>query len=156
MLFDPGFLGTRAALFMDIVTLYFLLLPFLVIYSIRYAIKGLYQKHYVSQIAILGVTMAMVVLFEVGVRYMGGFMEFIKESSINHTFFYTFLIIHILIALVMVVSWLILISRSYKAYKKEGKDAKFFKQHRIFARWVFLGISITSIMGCMIYGFLFL
>lgn len=156
MLFEPGFFGTRAALFMDMVTIYFFLLPFLVIYSIRYAVKGRYKAHYISQVAILVLTMGMVVIFEVGVRITGGFFEFVKASPVNYDFMVGFLLLHIAVAVVTVVAWLVLVARSLRAYKKEGIKSQFFKTHRTFARYVFVGISLTSIMGCMVYGFLFL
>ena len=156
MLFEPGFFGTRAALYMDIVTLYFALLPFLVFYSIGFAIKGEYEKHYKSQLAILLLSTVMVLTFEIGVRLSGGFAEFVKESSFSYEFMVGFLIFHILIALVTVVGWVALIYRSLKMYKEGGREAVSSTAHKSVSRWVFTGIVATSLTGCMIYGFLFI
>ena len=156
MLFEAGFLGTRAALYMDVVTLYFALLPFLVFYSIRFAVRGEYVTHYKSQLAILLLSTVMVLIFEVGVRISGGFSEFVKESSYSYEFMVGFLAFHILIALVTVVGWVTLIYRSIKLYKEGGRDAVASMDHRRVSRWVFTGIVATSVTGCMIYGFLFI
>ena len=156
MLFEPGFFGTRAVLYMDIVTLYFALLPFLVFYSIRFAVHGEYAKHYKSQLAILLLSTVMVLVFEVGVRISGGFTEFVKESSYSHEFMVGFLAFHILIALATVVGWVTLIYRSLKLYKGGGREAVASMGHRRVSRWVFTGIVATSLTGCMIYGFLFM
>ncbi|MDH5464716.1 MAG: DUF420 domain-containing protein [Thiovulaceae bacterium] len=152
---QAGILGTKAALYMDLATIYFAILPFLVFYSITFAIRKMYKKHYQSQIFILFITIIMVLVFEVGVRLSGGYFEFIQHSSISPTFMSWFLSIHIIIALVTVLSWIYLIIKSLKDYLRDGVEAKFFKKHKIFARSVFVGIAITSFMGCSVYIFLF-
>ena len=156
MFHQAGILGTKAALYMDLATIYFALLPFLVFYSITFAIRKMYTQHYQSQIFILFITIVMVLIFEVGVRLGGGYFEFIKHSSISFSFMSIFLTIHIIIALITVVAWVYLIVKSLKDYRQFGVEAKFFKKHKIFARFVFLGITITSVMGCSVYIFLFM
>ena len=153
---QAGILGTKAALYMDLATIYFAILPFLVFYSITFAIRKMYKKHYQSQIFILLLTIIMVLVFEVGVRMGGGYFEFMKHSSIPSGFMSVFLIIHIIIALATVVSWVYLIIKSLKDYRLHGAEAKFFKKHKKFARFVFAGICITSVMGCSVYIFLFI
>lgn len=151
----PGFLGTKAALYMDVVTLYFAVLPLLLAFCIRFAVKGDYKRHFKSQVAVLGLTLVMVIVFEVGVRISGGFTEFIKHSSVNQYFFYAFLIVHILIALAAVAGWIYLVIASWRTYKSEGFQAEYFKKHKIIGKWIFAALTLTSIMGCMIYLFLF-
>ncbi len=156
MFAEPGFFGTKAALYMDIVTLFFALLPLLLAFSIRFAVKGDYERHFKSQVAVLALTLVMVVVFEVGVRISGGFTEFLKHSSINKYFFFAFLIVHILIALAAVAGWIYLVIASWITYKREGAQAVYFQKHRIIGKWIFAALTLTSIMGCMIYLFLFI
>ncbi len=150
-----GFLGTRAPLFMDVVTLYFAALPFLVAFSIYLAVKGKYQKHFKSQMAVFVLTLLMVVVFEIGVRVDGGFNVYMQESSISYTGAVVYLVVHILFALMTMVAWGITIYSSYKAYREEGMGSSYFKLHKKRARWVFLAIVINSIMGTLMYPILF-
>ena len=68
-----GFLGTTAPFYLDLATVYFAVLPLLLAFSIYYAVKKEYKKHFVSQAIILGTTLIIVVIFEIGVRISGGF-----------------------------------------------------------------------------------
>ncbi len=155
MFFDPGFLGTKASLYLDVVTIYFGLLPFLLAFSIRYALKKEYEKHYRSQIVIFTITLIIVMIFEVGIRFSGGFIEFAKESSIPMTFLSIFLGVHIVIAILSVILWVILIYTSLREYRVGGDMAIFAKYHKQKTRVLFVGLTLTSIMGIMIYIFLF-
>ena len=155
MLFEPGFLGTRALVFMDIVTLFFAVLPFLVMGAIRFAVKGNYKAHFLSQSIVFSLTLLMVVVFEVGVRMSGGFLAFSEESAVPFTFLTVFLIVHILIALVTVVAWAALIYTASRNYVATGSGKPDFSTHKLRGKQVFVGICITSLMGCMIYLFLF-
>lgn len=154
MLFEPGFLGTKALLYMDVVTLYFAALPFLLAVSIFMAIRGRYELHYRSQIAILAVTVIMVLLFETGVRISGGFADYAPQSFMPYDFLLIFLVIHIFIALMAVGGWIYLIISSYRSYR-EGTLERGGKHAKI-GRWIFGALTLTSVMGCSIYAFLFL
>jgi len=154
MFFEPGFLGTRAAFYMDMVTLYFAILPFLLGLSIRQAVIGNIALHYHSQMAILGLTVVMVIVFEVGVRIEGGFVEYVKMSPVSYDFLLLFLAVHIFIALMAVGGWVYLIITSYRTYLQGGKEAM--GKHRKMGKWIFAALTLTSVMGCSIYLFLFL
>lgn len=153
MVFDSGFLGTRAACYMDVVTLFFALLPFLLGLSIYQAIRGNIKAHYVSQMIILGMTIVMVLIFEIGVRLEGGFREYVKMSPISYDFLVLFLAIHILIALLAVGGWIYLMISSYQTYQRVGQEGM--KKHRRMGRWIFGALTLTSLMGCGMYLFLF-
>jgi putative membrane protein len=155
MFFAPGFLGTGAPVYLDVVTLYFALLPFLLAYAVRFAIRKEYARHYRSQIAIFVMSLVMVVVFETGVRLSGGFLEFAKGSSFSLTFLSVFLGVHILIALLSVVLWVIVLYTSYREFREGGDTALYAKRHKRKARVLLAGLCITSAMGVMIYAFLF-
>lgn len=152
MLFEPGFLGTKALMYMDIVTLYFAALPFLLGLSILFAIRGHITLHYRSQISILLLTVAMVVLFETGVRITGGFAKYAPQSFLPYDFLALFLAVHVLLALLAVGGWIYLILSSYRAYRHGALDVA---RHVRIGRPLFAALTLTSLMGVSIYVFLF-
>ncbi len=154
-MFGQGFLGTSALLYMDVATLFFAFMPFLLVLSIRFAIAKQYKKHFMSQIVILLLTLIVVTIFEIGVRVSGGFLEFSKSSSLPFAFLVTFLVVHIIIAIAAVAGWIYMIVVSYLGYRREGENATIFKQHKKMGRWIFAALTLTSLMGCIIYIFLF-
>jgi len=83
-MFAPGFIGTRAPFFMDIVTLIVALLPLLVYGAILLARGGNYKSHAVVQNIIFIFSVIIIGYFEMGVRIGGGFDAFISESGVSH------------------------------------------------------------------------
>ncbi|WP_345975553.1 DUF420 domain-containing protein [Sulfurimonas sp. HSL3-7] len=155
-MFEAGFLGTRAPLFMDLVTIYFGLLPFLVGYAIVLAVKGNYRAHFKTQATLFLITMVMVVIFEIGVRFDGGFNSYMQGSDLTYVWVLGYLIVHIIIALITVVAWGITIYKSMKVFVKEGPSSPYFSQHKAKAKWLYLAIVVTSVMGCSMYPILFI
>ena len=155
MFFDAGFLGTRAAFYMDAVGVFFVLIPILLAIAIRFAMKKKFKSHYQSHIAIYALTLLVVILFEVGVRLSGGFTEFMKESPVNPTFFVIFLIVHIVIALLTIVAWTYQVIVSWKAYKRGQLNEKRAKNHKLIGGLIYTGMVITVLMGGGIYYSLF-
>jgi putative membrane protein len=154
-MFEAGFLGTRAPLFMDLVTIYFALLPFLVGYSIVLAVKGRHRAHFKSQAALFLLTMVMVVIFEIGVRLDGGFNAYMNGSNLTYSWVLSYLLVHIAIALFTVVFWGVTIYRSMKVYVKEGPEAEYFVAHKKTGKRLYLAIVVTALMGCSMYPLLF-
>lgn len=152
MVFEKGFLGTTAPFYLDITTVYFATLPFLLAISIYFAIKKEFEKHFFSQAIILGITLVIVVIFEICIRISGGFLEYSKYSNISFDFMLVFLTIHILIAIAAVGGWLFLFISSYKDYKNNSFNGK---KHKKIGKAIFLALTISSIMGVFIYLFLF-
>ena len=153
-MFETGFLGTKALMYMDIITIYFALLPFLMGSAIFMAIKKRYELHYKMQLVIFAVTLIVVAVFEIGVRVSGGFTSFIEQSNADYIWMLFFLIVHILVALFSVVVYFSLIYNSVRQYilKKEP----FSESHKKIGMIVYAGMTLTSIMGVLIYYFLFI
>lgn len=156
MFSSSGFLGTKALLFMDVVTIFFVLLPFLLAYSIKLAINKKYKLHFISQTIILAIGLVMVLVFEIGVRLTGGFIEYAKHSSLSYDFLLIFLIVHIVIAIFTVAGWLYLYISSYKLYKKSGFKEFSNSKHKKIGKAIFASMTLTSVMGVSIYIFLFI
>jgi putative membrane protein len=154
-MFEKGFISD-APLFMDVVSIYFTLLPFLLFFAIRFAMKKNYKAHMISQISVFALTMVMVVIFEIGVRFIGGFSEFLKLSSVSENFFLIYLALHVIIALISVVSWILMLIMGYSNYKDGGFESSYFQKHKIRAKFLFLGLTLTAYSGSGIYYMLFL
>lgn len=152
MFFTEGFLGTKAPFYLDLATVYFAILPFLLAFSIYFAKQKMYEKHLVSQAIILGTTLFIIVIFEIGVRITGGFEEYSKASNISYDFMIVFLIIHILIAIAAVGGWLFLFISAYKDYVNHNFNGK---KHKKIGKAIFIALTVSSIMGIFIYLFLF-
>lgn len=150
-----GFLGTRAPMYMDLVTIYFALLPFFLALSIYYAVKKNYKKHFSSQVLLLSITLLVIIIFEIGIRISGGFIEYSKDTNISYTFMLVFLIIHIIIAIASIAGWLYLFTTSLKAYKKDKFKTIQNTKHKKIGKAIFLFLTISSYMGVCIYLFLF-
>ncbi len=153
-MFSQGFLGTTAPFYMDAVTLYFAILPLLLGFGVYFALKKRYQLHFQWQMLTFVLTLVMVVVFEIGVRISGGFNAFMAQSNADYNMMLGLMVIHVLVALVSVVLWSALIYGAIKRYRIEKESLNV--SHKKAGYWVFAGMSLTSIMGVMIYWFLFI
>lgn len=149
-MFEQGFLGTRAPLFMDFTTLIVALLPFLVAFAIYFAKKRKYSTHAFLQTIILVISLVIIGYFEYGIRLGGGFEEYIKESSVDSTFASLILILHIIIAIITLYLWIEII---IKAKKRQNLSSY---SHKDAGIRVFKGIVLTSLSGIWIYIILFM
>lgn len=153
-MFEQGFLQTDAPIYLDMVTVYFAILPFLLFGGIVFAINKNHEAHYKMQLSTYIFTLIMVIIFEIGMRMSGGFAKYMEDTTINETFMLGFLIFHILIALSSVVLWTILIYSAVKEYKL--KHQPIVKSHKKLGMIVYGGITMTSFTGVLIYYFLFI
>lgn len=151
-MFAEGFLGTRALWFMDLVTVWFALLPLLMGLAVFLAAKKRYRFHARAQGLLFGVTMVMVIVFEIGVRVSGGFVAYSEHSSVPFLPLTTLLLVHILIALFAVALWAWLLIDSFRCFQKEAAVSP---KHRRYGKVVYAGMTVTSFLGVLIYVLLF-
>ena len=147
-MFHPGFFGTRAPFFMDLVTLIVSLLPLLVAIAISFARNKNYKAHAYTQIFIFAFSVIILFYFEYGVRVAGGFDAFMKESSVHYTYALIVLILHILISLLTLVIWASTIFRAKKQLKT--------KAHKKAGLFTFIGVVATSLSGIWVYLLMFI
>ncbi len=155
-MFEAGFFGTKAPMFMDIVTLIVVLLPLLVYASIFLAIKRELKWHKITQVALFIVTISVVLFFEYGVRVDGGIKKYITYTDLSDSFVMGFLMIHIAIATGMMAIWGRLIYLSFKAEKAGELPGKFSETHRRLTRVTNIAIALTSLTGFGVYYILFM
>ncbi|MBN2824936.1 MAG: DUF420 domain-containing protein [Campylobacterales bacterium] len=152
-MFQTGFLGTRAPLFMDFVTVIVALLPFLVAGSIYLAKQKSFKFHQITQIVILITSVIVVGYFEYGVRIGGGFAEYVKSTSVSYGVALTILVVHILIALVTLYLWINTIIKAKKYRIVETPNPEY--NHKKAGFRVAMGIVATSVTGIIVYIVLF-
>ncbi|MDQ7047142.1 MAG: DUF420 domain-containing protein [Sulfurovum sp.] len=154
-IFQSGFLGTRAPLFMDIVSVIVAFLPFLIFGAIFLAKQKNYQAHESVQKLLFVVTVIVVAFFEFGVRVVGGYKHLIEGSSVGHNYFIYVLIFHIIISVVTLVLWIMTLHYA-KRYKKQGTlPGLYSKAHQKAGQRTFIGIILTMLTGGWVYALLF-
>jgi putative membrane protein len=155
-MFQAGFLGTRAPLFMDEFIVVVALLPFLIGASIWFAIKESYKLHRIMQTLLFVITLGILIYFEYGIQVGGGFSHYIKDSSINPDFAYKFLIFHIIIASITLVMWAFIVHFATADRKRRALPGLYSNAHKKSGRRVAFMILLTSLTGIGVYWMLFI
>ncbi|MEA1982801.1 MAG: DUF420 domain-containing protein [Campylobacterota bacterium] len=155
-MFKAGFLGTKAALFMDMVTIIVALLPLLVYSAILLARKKMYLLHTIAQNFIFVFSVVVVAYFELGVRVGGGFDVFMSESGVEYSYALVVLIVHIIIAVTTLFYWSRTILTGNYAFKKGALPGKASPSHKLLAFKTLIGIVLTSFTGMWVYMLLFI
>lgn len=154
-MFELGFLGTRAPLFMDMVTAIVAILPFLVYGAIILARKKVFVLHTIVQNILFVVSVVVFGYFEYGVRIAGGFDAFMNDSSVSYTYALVVLLVHIAIATVTMFYWTMTILKGNYQFYKGLIPGKLSTAHKILAIKSFIGITATSFSGVWVYILMF-
>lgn len=155
VIFQLGFLGTRAPLFMDIVSVIVAFLPFLIFGAILLAKKKHYQAHERVQKLLFVITVIVVSFFEYGVRVAGGYKNLIEGSSVEHNYFIYVLIFHIIISVVTLVLWSMTLYFARRYKKQRTLPGLYSEVHRQYGQRTFIGIILTALTGGWVYALLF-
>ncbi len=148
-MFPPGFLGTRADVLIDIVTLSFIIvLPILIVSWQLARNKNDYASHRKIQLA-LGLTLAIVVaVFEYDLSASGGIFELTKGGIYEGTVLLNGTIyIHTLFAVLASFIWVGLILASLIKFANPPKPNAFSSKHRFWGRAgmvTMIGAGLTS------------
>lgn len=154
-MFEAGFLGTRAPLFMDIVSVIVALLPFLIFGAISLAKNGNYSAHESVQKLLFVISVIVVGFFEFGVRMEGGYKNLMEGSSVSHDYLLYVLIFHIFISVVTLILWVKTL-HSAKRYKRQSTLPGLYSQaHKKDGQRTFIGIILTMLTGAWVYALLF-
>lgn len=145
----------EAPIYMDIMAIYFAILPILFALSIFLAIKKKYKLHFISQTLLLISSLIVILYFEISVRVYGGFVKFADNSSLSFEFLLIYLIIHILIATASLGGWLYLYIISLKEYKNGGIESFKSSKHKKIGKAIFYSMSLSSYMGVLLYVLIF-
>lgn len=154
-LFTSGFLGTRAPLFMDIVSVIVAVLPFLIFWAISLAKKGNYSAHESVQKFLFIVTVIVVAFFEFGVRMEGGYKNLMEGSSVGHNYFIYVLIFHIIISVITLIIWVKTLYTGKRYKKQSALPGLYSEAHKKDGQRTFIGIILTMLTGAWVYALLF-
>ena len=155
LMFESGFLGTRAPLFMDIVSVIVALLPFLIFGAISLAKNNNYKAHESVQKLLFIVTVIVVAFFEYGVRVEGGYKNLMEGSSVEHNYFIYVLMFHIMISVVTLILWVMTLYYA-KRYKRQSTLPGLYSEaHKKAGQRTFVGIILTMLTGAWVYALLF-
>lgn len=146
-MFQAGFLGTRAPIFMDVVTLIVAILPLLLMSVVMLAKLEKYELHAKSQMILFTISAAVLIYFEYGVRIVGGFEFFMKESGVNHNYAFIVLVFHIAIAVITLIFWLTTLLMAKRQLQ--------LNKHKQAGKLTFIGVSLTSLTGIWVYLLMF-
>jgi putative membrane protein len=154
-LFTSGFLGTRAPLFMDIVSVIVAVLPFLIFWAISLAKKKNYRAHESVQKLLFMISVIVVGFFEFGVRMEGGYKNLMEGSSVSHDYLLYVLIFHIIISVITLILWVMTLY-SAKRYKRQSALPGLYSEaHKKDGIRTFIGIILTMLTGAWVYALLF-
>jgi len=154
-LFQSGFLGTRAPLFMDIVSVIVALLPLLILGAISLAKKKHYDAHERVQKLLFMITVIVVAFFEYGVRADGGYEHLMEGSSVGHHYFLYVLVFHIFISVATLVLWVMTLLAAKRYKKQRTLPGLYTNSHKRDGQRTFIGIVLTMLTGGWVYALLF-
>lgn len=154
-LFTSGFLGTRAPLFMDIVSVIVFALPFLIYGAITLAKKENYSAHESVQKLLFVISVIVVGFFEYGVRMEGGYKSLMEGTSVSHDYLLYVLIFHIMISVTTLILWIMTLSRAKRYKKQSSLPGLYAKSHKKDGQRTFIGIILTMLTGAWVYALLF-
>ncbi|EIF50344.1 DUF420 domain-containing protein [Sulfurovum sp. AR] len=155
VMFQPGFLGTRAPLFMDIVSVIVALLPFLIYGAIMLAKKKNYTAHEKVQKLLFIVSVLVVGFFEYGVRMEGGYKNLMEGTSVSHDYLLYVLIFHIIISVITLFLWIITLYRGNRYKRQATLPGLYSQSHKQDGQRTFIGIILTMLTGAWVYALLF-
>ena len=152
-MFPPGFLGTRADMLIDIVTLSFIVILPLLIVSWRLArVQRNYRQHRNLQLA-LGITLTIVVaIFEYDLAASGGIFELTRDSAfagtavLNGTIY-----VHTAFAIVTAVVWVALIALSLIRFPNPPAPGAFSRTHRTLGRVGMVTMMMAGVTALPLY-----
>ena len=155
-MFEAGFLGTRAPMFMDIIVIIIGLLPFLIAFSIWFAVNKMYGLHRFLQTVLFLVTIVILVYFKYGMYMAGGFDFYMRGSSIDSTIAFYFLIFHVVVATITLIMWFAMMKFASADSKRRALPGLYSDAHKKSGKRSAFAISLTSITGVIVYWILFI
>lgn len=150
-MFPPGFLGTRADLLTDLITVGYGVIPLVLYLSARRARRGEHRLHRAVQCGCLGVLTVILILFETNIRMRGGSDALFLTSSFAATpMLRGTLLVHLAIAVSTYLGWIALTVVSIRRFTNT-LPGSFSAAHRRVGHWIIAGNVATAITGVWLY-----
>ena len=149
-----GFLGTEALFHMDLVITFIVALPFLVGFSLFFAIKEEYDLYILSQKVLFSLTFVGLILFLYGI-YLNGVELDMKENLFSSAIIFNLLVFQIFISVITISTWFSVIQISLSDYKRWVLPGMYSDNHERAVKRVFLLILLTTGSSIALYLMLF-
>jgi uncharacterized membrane protein YozB (DUF420 family) len=149
--FPDGFLGTRADLLTDLITVGYGVIPLALYLSSLLARRGARRLHRNLQCALLVLLTVILILFEANIRMRGGSDALFVSSSFAATPLLRFVLLsHLAIAISTYLAWLALTVVSWRRFES-SLPGGFSGFHRRAGIAVILGNLATAMTGILLY-----
>ncbi|MEM7401339.1 MAG: DUF420 domain-containing protein [Pseudomonadota bacterium] len=149
-MFLDGIFGTRANIFIDCSLIYFVLVPFIMFYSIRKSNQGRHHLHKKLQLMLLILMITFILVLELNIQ-LGETKKALAQSSFANTeFLKYFFIFHLIIALATFISWVFLSAISWSKFLN-FLPGGFSVKHKIWGFSTYVGLCVTSLTGLVLY-----
>lgn len=150
-MFPPGFLGTRADLLTDVITVGYGLIPLVLYLSARMARAGAHRRHRAVQTGCLLALTVILILFETNIRLKGGSQALFVTSSFAETPLLRFTLLgHLAIAVATYLGWVALTVVSWRRFG-HALPGSFTQRHRSLGQCVIVGNVATAVSGVWLY-----
>jgi len=149
-----GFLGTEALLYMDIDIIFIVALPFLVGFSLFFALEEEYDLYILSQKTLFSLTFVGLLLFLYGI-YTNGVKLHIGNNSFSSAVIFNLLVFQIFISVITISTWFSVIQISLSDYKRRVLPGMYSANHERAVKRVFLLILLTTASSIALYLILF-
>ncbi len=150
-MFPQGFLGTRADLLTDLITVGYGVIPVVLYLSALRARRGDHYLHRAVQCGCLGLLTVILILFETSIRMRGGSDAlFVNSSFAKSPVLRVTLLVHLAIAVSTYVGWVGLTVVSWRRFQS-ALPGGFSRLHARLGMAIIVGNIATAISGVGLY-----
>ena len=148
-----GFLGTRASLMLDVVSLGMVVVVIVLAWSVWLVrVRRNYQLHKWVQLSLAGLLLVVLVAFETDVRLHGWQQRSAGEiGGKASSAVLTVLYIHLLFALSTVVLWIVVIAKALRRFPTAPQPNEHSAFHLRWARIAAWDMVLTAVTGWVFY-----
>jgi len=150
-----GFLGTKAFFYTDIVLVYIIMLPFLMLFSIWFVMKHQYILHKVTQFLLFFITLGMLLLFYYEMYVSKVFDDLLIIGNTDSTQSFYFFLFHLIIILVTFILWKSTILFGSADKKRRALPGLYSRSHKTAGKRVMIGIVFLSFSLGILYKMLY-
>lgn len=151
-----GFLGTRASLMLDVVALAMVVVVAVLAWSILKARAGRYAVHKWTQVALAAALLAVVVAFEVEIRFYGwrDRAAGVVGGEVPRAV-WNVLYVHLVFAVSSAVLWPVVVVRAMRRFPVPPAPGEHSPSHRFWARVAATDMFLTAVTGWVFYWLAF-
>ncbi len=151
--FNGGFLGTKAPLFMDIIIVILLLIPILIGVSIWLARKEYYDIHHKIQLSSFTLSLLSFIYFIYNIYFMGNVDLYIKDTIIDAK---AIIYVYITIFLITNIFWYRTLKFALEDSSRRALPGLYSSSHKRWGKVTAIFVGANSIIYMVVYILLFI